>query len=96
MANKGCFVKGEKRPGQGRPKGAVSKTKQSAKEAIALAADKLGGAERMVKWAKEDPANERVFWGTIYPKLIPVQVAGDPDNPLKMDLSLNVVFRKPK
>lgn len=96
MANKGCFVKGERRPGQGRPKGAVSKTTQSAKEAIALAADKLGGAERMVEWAKEDQANERVFWGTIYPKLIPVQVAGDPDNPLKMDLSLNVVFRKPK
>ena len=96
MANKGCFVKGEKRPGQGRPKGAVSKVTQSAKEAIALAAESLGGAERMVEWAKEDPANERVFWGTIYPKLIPVQVAGDPDNPLKMDLSLNVVFRKPK
>lgn len=96
MANKGCFVKGEKRPGQGRPKGAVSKVTQSAKEAIAMAADRLGGAERMVEWAKEDPANERVFWGTIYPKLLPVQVAGDPDNPLKMDLSLNVVFRKPK
>ena len=96
MANKGCFVKGEKRPGQGRPKGAVSKTTIAAKEAIALAADKLGGAERMVEWAKEDPANERVFWGTIYPKLIQGQVAGDPDNPLKMDLSLNVVFRKPK
>jgi hypothetical protein len=96
MANKGCFVKGEKRPGQGRPKGAVSKVTQSAKEAIALAAESLGGAERMVEWAKEDPANERVFWGTIYPKLLPLQVAGDPDNPLKMDLSLNVVFRKPK
>lgn len=96
MANKGCFVKGEKRAGQGRPKGSLSKVTQSAKEAIAMAADKLGGAERMVEWAKEDPANERVFWGTIYPKLIPVQVAGDPDNPLKMDLSLNVVFRKPK
>ena len=96
MANKGCFVKGEKRPGQGRPKGSLSKVTQTAKEAIALAADKLGGAERMVEWAKEDPADERVVWGTIYPKLLPVQVAGDPDNPLKMDLSLNVVFRKPK
>lgn len=50
----------------------------------------------MIEWAKEDPANERVFWGSIYPKLLPLQVAGDPDSPLKMDLSLNVVFRKPK
>lgn len=96
MANKGCFVKGERRPGQGRPKGAVSKVAQSAKEAIAIAAEGLGGAGRMIEWAKEDPANERVFWGSIYPKLLPLQVAGDPDSPLKMDLSLNVVFRKPK
>lgn len=81
---------------RGRPKGLPNKITRSAKEAIALAAEGLGGAERMVEWAKEDPANERVFWGTIYPKLLPVQVAGDPDNPLKMDLSLNVVFRKPK
>lgn len=93
MANKGCFVKGEKRPGQGRPKGSLSKVTQSAKEAIAMAADKLGGAERMVEWAKEDPANERVFWGTIYPKLLPVQVAGDPDNPIKHDMSISVVFK---
>lgn len=93
MANKGCFVKGEKRPGQGRPKGAVSKTTQSAKEAIAIAAEGLGGAGRMIEWAKEDPANERVFWGTIYPKLIPLQVAGDPDNPIKHDMSISVVFK---
>lgn len=81
MANKGCFVKGEKRPGQGRPKGSLSKVTQTAKEAIALAADKLGGAERMVEWAKEDPANERVFWGTIYPKLLPLQVGGSDELP---------------
>lgn len=93
MANKGCFVKGEKRQGQGRPKGAVSKTTQSAKEAIAIAAEGLGGAGRMIEWAKEDPANERVFWGTIYPKLIPLQVAGDPDNPIKHDMSISVVFK---
>jgi hypothetical protein len=57
----------------GRPKGAVNKTTVAAKEAIALAADQLGGTERLVAWAKEDPANERVFWGTIYPKLLPLQ-----------------------
>ena len=36
----------------------------------------LGGAQRLTAWAKEDPANERVFWGTIFPKLLPLQVTG--------------------
>ena len=36
----------------------------------------------MVAWAKSDPANERAFWATIYPKLLPLTVAGDKDNPL--------------
>lgn len=68
--------------GKGRPKGALNKTTTAAKDAIAQAADKLGGTQRLVDWAKEDPANERVFWGTIYPKLLPLQVAGEGGGPL--------------
>jgi hypothetical protein len=64
----------------GRPKGVPNKTTQSCKDAIAAAAESLGGAERLTAWAMEDPANERVFWGTIYPKLLPLQVAGAGDN----------------
>jgi hypothetical protein len=69
---------GDGTPGPGRPKGSQNKTTKAAKEAIALAADELGGHERLVAWAKEDPANERAFWTTIYPKLIPVdgQISG--------------------
>jgi hypothetical protein len=66
----------------GKPKGALSKTTRAAKEAIAFAAEGLGGAERLVAWAQEDPLNERAFWTSIYPKLLPLQVAGDPDSPL--------------
>lgn len=77
MANAGSFKKGEKRPGQGRPKGKQNPTTVAVKEAIALVADKLGGAERMAVWAQEDPQNERLFWGTIYPKLLPLQVSGE-------------------
>lgn len=62
--------------GKGRPKGALNKTTTAAKDAIALAAQKLGGANRLVEWAQEDPLNERVFWGQIYPKLLPLQVSG--------------------
>lgn len=64
----------------GRPKGVPNKTTQIAKDAIALAAERLGGVDRLVDWAKEDPANERAFWATIYPKLLPLQVQGSGDN----------------
>ncbi len=70
-------------PGPGRPKGIPNKTTQTAKDAIALAADRLGGADRLVEWAKEDPANERAFWATIYPKLLPLQVTGEGGGPLE-------------
>lgn len=58
----------------GRKKGQLNKTTAMAKDAIAQAAAKLGGVTRLVAWAKEDSANERVFWGTIYPKLLPLQM----------------------
>lgn len=68
--------------GKGRPKGSLNKTTLAAKEAIAKAAEDLGGADRLVAWAKEDPSNERVFWGTIYPKLLPLQVSGEGGGPI--------------
>ena len=74
MANAGSFKKGEKRPNQG--KRGQSKTTRTALEAIAFAAEGLGGAARLQEWATEAPENERVFWGTIYPKLLPLQVTG--------------------
>jgi hypothetical protein len=69
----------------------VSKTTKTAKEAIALAAEGLGGVNRLIDWAKEDPANERAFWASIYPKLIPVQIAGDDENPLRHSIKIEFV-----
>lgn len=66
------------RKGLGRPKGSVNKTTAAAKDMIAQAADKLGGVDRMVAWAQEAPENERTFWGSMFPRLLPVQVA-NPD-----------------
>lgn len=77
--------------GPGRPKGSVNKTTKTAKEAIALAAEGLGGADRLIEWAKEDPLNERAFWSSIYPKLLPLQVTGDPDNPLQHAIRVEFV-----
>lgn len=66
--------------GPGRPKGSVNKTTASAKEAIEFAAQGLGGAPRLTEWAKEAPENEKVFWSSIYPKLLPLQVTGPGGN----------------
>ena len=72
----------EKGPKPGRPKGSPNKIGKEAKEVIAAAAAELGGEKRLVEWAKEDALNERAFWSTIYPKLIPLTLQGDPDKPL--------------
>lgn len=66
----------------GRVKGTPNKTTQIAKDGIALAAEGLGGHTRLIAWCKEDAGNEKAFWTQIYTKLVPVQVGGDPDNPL--------------
>lgn len=75
--------------GRGRPKGSKNKIGAEAKQVIAQAAEGLGGAERLLEWAKSAPENEKAFWATIYPKLLPLTVSGDPDAPL----SVEVAFR---
>jgi hypothetical protein len=75
----------------GRPKGVPNKTTQVAKDAIAQAAVELGGAERLVCWAKEDPVNERAFWTTIYPKLLPLQVGGIDGAAINMNWTIDFV-----
>jgi hypothetical protein len=69
-----------KGPKPGRPKGSQNKVGKEAKEIIAAAAAELGGQKRIVEWAQEDPLNERAFWTTIYPKLIPVTLGGEGAN----------------
>lgn len=83
-------AKGHRPPnaGKGRTPGIPNKTTRAAKEAIAAAAEGLGGVDRLIEWAKEDPLNERTFWGTIYPKLIPVTLAGDTENPVVARIEL--------
>lgn len=73
----------------GRKKGTPNKTTAVAKDAIAQAAERLGGADRLVDWVKEDPMNERTFWGTIYPKLLPLQVSGEGGGPLNHSITVS-------
>lgn len=75
--------------GKGRPKGALNKTTVIAKDMIANVADRLGGADRMLEWAKSDPDNERAFWTSIYPRLLPLQVTGEGGGPLQVNITPN-------
>jgi hypothetical protein len=68
--------KGTPRTG-GRQKGTPNKLTTLAKDAIAQAAEGLGGTNRLIAWAKSDDQNERVFWGQIYTKLLPLQLTGE-------------------
>lgn len=76
--------KGQVKRGPGRPKGSPNKLGAAAKDVIAQAAEELGGVARLVEWAKEDPQNEKAFWATVYPKLLPLQLSGDKDAPLRI------------
>ena len=66
-----------------RKKGTLNKLTTSVKDAIEQVAERIGGVDGLVEWVQEDPENERVFWVSIYPKLLPVQLAGDQQNPVR-------------
>lgn len=77
--------------GAGRPKGSKNKVSAEAKDVIARAAAELGGESRLVAWALEAPENEKAFWSTIYPKLLPLTVAGDSSNPLNLVTKIELI-----
>jgi hypothetical protein len=62
----------------GRQPGTPNKLGGTAKENIANVFTRLGGVQAMVKWAEDNPTQ---FY-QLYGKLLPLQVAGDEDNPL--------------
>ncbi len=70
----------------GRKKGTPNKLTAATRDVIAEAAERLGGVDRLVEWAGEDKDNERAFWASIYPKLLPhdVNVQGADGGPVKM------------
>jgi hypothetical protein len=77
---------GSGQPGPGRPKGCPNKRTKEAKQAIAEAFEKIGGTAALVKWANKSDDNRRVFYSQIWAKIIPLQVAGDRDNPLVTEI----------
>lgn len=77
--------------GKGRPKGSQNKTTIAAKEAIAQAFEKMGGVEALVSWGMESDDNRKVFYSQIWPKIVPLTVGGDSENPLVTEIRQTIV-----
>jgi hypothetical protein len=77
------------RAGMGRPKGSPNKVHASMKQAIAEAFEQLGGTERMVQWAMEDPKHLTEFY-KLAARLIPVEtnVSGANGGPIQTVLEV--------
>lgn len=61
----------------GRAKGTPNKQTAAVKDMVVAALDKAGGINYLVVQAKDNPA----AFMTLVGKVIPTQIAGDPDNP---------------
>ena len=87
MVNKKTEKIGQGRPGPGRPKGSLNKTTALLKDAILKAAEDAGnriGDEGMVSYLIDQAdKNPTAFMGLLG-KVLPMQIAGDEDNPLKI------------
>lgn len=87
--NSGAFKKGEKRPGQGRPKGSINKNNQALREMILQALNEQdgGGVAYLKLQAIENPGPFMSLLG----KVLPTTLAGDPDAPMQMVARIELV-----
>jgi hypothetical protein len=72
-SNRTSFRPGRKKTG-GRKRGVRNTMTIAVKDVIAMAADLIGGVNRLVGWIEQSPINERLFWTQIYTKLLPLQI----------------------
>ena len=87
MTDSKVLSKGAKRPpnaGKGRVKGVPNKVTGELKDMILQALTKSGGVEYLEKRAK-DPKTQSAFL-TLLGKVLPLQVTGDKDNPMVVEL----------
>ena len=63
----------------------------AAHDAIALAFDEVGGVPALAEWVKASEDNRKIFYANLYPKLIAIQVAGDPEHPVIHEIRRSLV-----
>lgn len=75
---------GGARPGAGRPKGVPNKITSQLKEAILEAATLAGNKAGLVGYLQTQARKNPGAFLTLLGKVLPLQVGGDPDNPLSV------------
>ena len=78
---------GKGTPGPGRKKGVPNKVNGEVKAMILEALDGAGGVQYLIERAS-DPRTASAFL-TLVGKVLPMQVQGDPDNPLKHHVTIS-------
>lgn len=73
--------------GPGRPKGGTNKMTKQLKEMILGALDNAGGIDYLTDQAHAKP----VAFLALIGKVLPMQVTGDPDNPLQAKITVEYV-----
>jgi hypothetical protein len=54
----------------------------AARDAIALAFEEVGGVSALAAWVEASEDNRKIFYATIYAKIIPLQPGGDAEDPV--------------
>ena len=82
------------KPGErrgGRKKGVPNKLTADIKSMVLEALNKTGGVEYLVRQSDENP----VAFMSLVGRVLPLQVSGDPDNPLTHKITVEFVADKP-
>ncbi|WP_024896871.1 hypothetical protein [Brucella rhizosphaerae] len=80
--------------GKGRPKGAVNKTTALLKDAILTAATQAGdktGKDGLVSYLTQQAEENPVAFMGLLGKVLPLQIAGDPNQPLETITRIELV-----
>jgi len=51
------------------------------REAIALAFDEIGGVSSLAEWVAASDDNRKIFYATIYPKILALDFGGEAEAP---------------
>jgi hypothetical protein len=78
--------------GKGRVKGVPNKTTALLKDAILKAAEGAGGKEGLIGYLQQQAKKNPGPFMALLGKVLPMQVTGDPENPIAPDHTVHVVF----